>query len=290
VTYRTGLRVLLAVGLLASGAACKKSAGTLAASPSAVVSSPASVSPTPSASVTPAASPTAKPTVKPTVKPTPKPTPKPSATPFGPVLGTAGAYLKPSEDENLTSPDPENGCAVHDPDLVDVTCGVVTMPGGIATWIVGREDHNRPGESEPRLDIKLYRRLGNGSDSLVYWGISGPEQWAAAEVKVGALTGQARDSLVFVVTFRGSGTLAGYDIVTWRAGTASPVLKAHHGEGSHAQTYVRSSGYISTYEADYSDGAPNCCPHSWQHDNVRWDGAGHFRIRHLANVASPPDH
>jgi hypothetical protein len=287
-TYGRGLRVLLAVGLVVTGAACKKG-GSPAASPSGAVTS---------AVVTPSSSPKPKPTAKPTPKPTPsatpsatpKPTPTPSATPFGPVLGTAGAYLEPSEDENLTAPDPENGCGVHDPDLVDVSCGVVAMPGGTATWIVGREDHNRPGEFEPRLNLRLYRRLGNGSDSLVYQGISEAEQWAAAEVKVGTLTGQTRDSLVFVVTFRGSGTLAGYDIVTWRAGTTSPVVKAHHPEGSHAQIYVRSSGYVSTYEADYSDGAPNCCPHTWKHDNVRWDGAGHFRIRHLANVSSPPDH
>jgi hypothetical protein len=202
------------------------------------------------------------------------------------VLTAKNAYLQPSEDENLTDPDPENGCEAHDPDLVNVECGVVTMAGGIATWITGREDHNLPGQSEPRVVVRLYRRLANGTDSLVYVGIGEPETWAAVEVRVGSLTGQVRDSLVVVVTFRGSGTYAGYDVVTWRSGS-SMKLAAHHPEGSHAQIYVRTKGYISTYVADYSDGAPNCCPTTWNHDNVRWY-APSFRLVKLANVKSPP--
>jgi hypothetical protein len=202
------------------------------------------------------------------------------------VLSAKGAYLQLSEDENLTDPDPENGCAVHDPDLDDVHCGVEKMAGGTATWITGYEQHNLPGASEPRYVVRIYRRLKSGTDSLVYVGIGEPGQWAEAAVRVGSLTGQARDALVVVVTFRGSGTLAGYDIVTWRAG-APLKLAAHHEEGSHAQIYVRSKGYISTYVADYSDGAPNCCPTSWQHDNVRWY-APNFRIVKLKNVSQPP--
>lgn len=249
--------------------------------------------------VSPSASPSVKPTAKPTVKPTPpkptppKPTPpKPTPTPPKPtpppgtVLTAKGAYLQVSEDENLTDPDPENGCEVHDPDLNQVECGVVAMPGGIATWVTGREQHTMPGADEPRIVIRLYRRLANGTDSMAYVAFGEPGQWADVTVKVGSLTGQVRDSLVVIVTFRGSGTYAGYDVVTWRK--SSPMkLAAHHPEGSHAQIYVRSKGYISTYVADYSDGAPNCCPTSWQHDNVRWY-APNFRLIKLKNVSSPP--
>jgi hypothetical protein len=160
------------------------------------------------------------------------------------------------------------------------------MPGGTATWITGREQHTLPGASEPRIVVRVYQRLKNGSDSLTYVGIGEPEQWAGVDVRVGSLTGQVRDTLVVVVTFRGSGTYAGYDLVTWRAG-APLKLAAHHPEGSHAQIYVRSKGYVATYVADYSNGAPNCCPTSWQHDNVRWY-APSFRLEKLKNVSQPP--
>jgi hypothetical protein len=260
----------------ASSAAPSVAASTAAPTPSAT-----SLSPTPAVSPTPP-----KPTPPKPTPPKPTPTPPKPTPPPGTVLTAKGAYLQVSEDENLTDPDFENGCEVHDPDLDDVACGVVNMPGGIATWITGREQHNLPGASEPRLVVRLYQRLKNGTDSLTYVGIGEPETWAGVDVRVGSLTGQVRDSLVVVVTFRGSGTLAGYDVVTWRK--SSPMkLAAHHPEGSHAQIYVRSKGYISTYVADYSDGAPNCCPTSWQHDNVRWY-APSFRLVKLKNVKSPP--
>jgi hypothetical protein len=260
-----------------------------------------SASATPSAVVTPSATP-AKPTAKPTKKPTPKPTvqPTPSATPSPPkptppkptpspgkVLTAKGAYLQVSEDENLTDPDPENGCAVHDPDLDQVECGVHTLAGGIVTWVAGYEQNNLPGESEPRYVIRVYKRLANGSDSMTHVGFGDPGTWAEGAGRVGSLTGQKNDSLVMFVTFRGSGTLKGYDILTWRAGTAGPALRAHRGEISHGQFFVRTSGYISGYEADYSDGAPNCCPNSWKHENVYWDGSS-FRLRYFANVKEPP--
>lgn len=263
-------------------------------SPSASPTSALPSASTPSVSASPSAKPTPpKPTPpKPTPpKPTPTP-PKPTPTPPKPtpppgtVLTAKNAYLQPSEDENLTNPDFENGCEVHDPDLNQVECGVVAMPGGIATWITGREQHTLPGEDEPRIVVRLYQRLKNGTDSLTYVGIGEPGVWADVTVKVGSLTGQVRDTLVVIVTMRGSGTYAGYDLVTWRK--SSPMkLMAHHAEGSHAQIYVRSKGYVSTYVADYSDGAPNCCPTSWQHDNVRWY-APNFRLIKLKNVSKPP--
>jgi hypothetical protein len=277
---RTWLALVVA-GVLLAGACSKGPAKSAAPSASSVPPSP-SASPSASASVTP--SPTVSATPSPT--PTPKPTPPKPTTPPGKPLTANGAYLETSEDENLTDPDPENGCEVHDPDLDEVRCGVVAMAGGTATWITGRERHNLPGADEPRIVVRLYRRLANGTDSMVYVGLGEPGQWAEAEVRVGSLTGQVRDALVVVVTFRGSGTQAGYDVVTWRAG--SPMtLRAHHAEGSHAQIFVRSRGYVSTYEADYSDGAPNCCPNAWTHDNVYWDGSL-FRLRKFANVSSPP--
>ena len=288
-TRRTTVRLALVLGVLVTGA-CTKDPAPPSAQPSATStpsatpsSSPSSSPPSSSPSATPSASPSASP--KPTPpKPTPTP-PKPTVSP-GTVLTAKGAYLQASEDENLTNPDPENGCEVHDPDLDDVSCGVVSMPGGIATWITGREQHKLPGADEPRLVVRIYRRLANGSDSLVLVGFGEPGQWAEVDVRTGSLTGQVRDSLVVVVTFRGSGTLAGYDVVTWRK-SAPLKLHAHHPEGSHAQIYVRSRGYVSTYVADYSDGSPNCCPKSWQHDNVYWDGT-QFRLRKFANVTSPP--
>lgn len=269
--------------------------GTLVAcspekSPSSAPASPSSSAPSAaSPSATPSATPSAKPSVSvtPSLKPSPpKPTPPKPTPPPGVVLTAKNAYLQPSEDENLTDPDPENGCEVHDPDLAQVECGVVKMPGGIATWITGRERNTLPGASEPRVVVRIYQRLKNGTDSLTYAGIGEPEQWANVDVRVGSLTGQAKDTLVVVVTFRGSGTYAGYDLVTWRAG-APLKLAAHHPEGSHAQIYVRSKGYVSTYVADYSNGAPNCCPTSWQHDNVRWY-APSFRMVKLKNVSQPP--
>jgi hypothetical protein len=253
--------------------------------------------------VTPTASPTVSPSVPPTssvtsplptrpATPSATPSPKASATPKpttppGTILTAKGAYLEVSEDENLTTPDPENGCEVHDPDLTQVTCGVVTMAGGVVTWVTGYEKHNLPGESEPRRVVRIYRRLPNGTDSMTHVGFGDPGTWADATAKAGSLTGQARDSLVVIVTFRGTGTYAGYDVLTWRSGTPAPTLRAHHAEGSHAQIYVRSRGYISTYVADYSDGAPNCCPTSWQHDNVYFDGTA-FRLRTFPNVSQPP--
>lgn len=281
---RRCVAVVAAVGALASCSPDKEpSASPTSASPS---STSPSASASASASVKPTVAPTPKPTVKPTPKPTVTPTPPKPTPPPGTVLTAKGAYLIPSEDENLTNPDPENGCEVHDPDLDQVQCGVVNMAGGIATWITGREQHTLPGESEPRIVVRLYRRLANGTDSLLYVGIGDPGVWADVTVKVGSLTGQVRDSLVVIVTFRGSGTYAGYDVVTWRKAEGMKIA-AHHPEGSHAQIYVRTKGYISTYVADYSDGAPNCCPNSWFHDNVRWY-APNFRLIKLKKVASPP--
>ncbi len=284
---------------LAALAGC--SPGSPAASPSAsvtpspVVSTPA-VTPTPSrtphywgaggptpSKPTPSKPPSPSASAKPSVTPSATPSPKP---PPGTVLTAKNAYLQASEDESLTTPDPENGCAVHDPDLDDVSCGVVRMAGGVATWIVGREQHTLPGASEPRMTVRLYRRLANGTDSLAFVGFGQPEQWGDVTVKTGSLTGQRNDTLVVLVTFRGSGTFTGYDLVTWRA--SSPMrLVAHHPEGSHAQVYVRSSGYVSTYVADYSDGSPTCCPTTWKHDNVRWY-APSFRLVKYPNVSSPP--
>ena len=262
------------------------------------VSAPASVTPSVSPSATATAKPTAKPTTaKPTPKPTPTvsktptptpaPTPPKPTTPPGTVMTTKGAYLQLSEDENLTTPDPENGCEVHDPDLTQVSCGVVTMAGGIATWVAGYEKNTLPGESEPRRTVRIYRRLANGTDSMVYVGFGKPGTWGDTEARVGSLTGQANDSLVVIVTMRGSGTYAGFDVLTWRAGAPAPKLRAHWPEGSHAQIYVRSRGYISMYVADYSDGAPNCCPTSWQHYNAYHDGTS-FRLRKFSNVKEPP--
>jgi hypothetical protein len=153
--------------------------------------------------------------------------------------------------------------------------------------VAGYEQHNLPGKSEPRRVARIYRRLKNGTDSLTHVGYGDPGTWGDTEARVGSLTGQKNDSLVVIVTFRGSGTLAGYDVLTWRAGTTGPVLRAHHGEGSHAQIHVRSAGYVSTYTADYANGAPNCCPTSWQHDNVYYDGTA-FRLRMYPNVSQPP--
>lgn len=238
----------------------------------------------------PAASPTPTPKKpKPTKKPTPSATatPTPTATPPGKILTASGAYLEVSEDENLTTPDPENGCEVHDPDLTQVTCGVENMAGGLLTWVTGYEQHNLPGQSEPRRVIRIYRRLPNGADSMTHVGFGDPGVWADAEARVGSLTGQQRDSLVVIVRFRGTGTMGGYDVLTWRTGTTGPLLRAHHEEGPKAQIYVRSRGYISTYVADYADGAPNCCPNKWQHDNVYWDGTK-FRLRQFPKVSSPP--
>lgn len=283
-------RFVASVCAVVALAACSPDKEPTAAPSSGVPTVPPSASP----SVSPPVPPSAKPTVTPPKPTPPKPTPpKPTPTPPKPspppgtVLTAKGAYLQVSEDENLTDPDPENGCEVHDPDLNQVECGVVAMAGGVATWITGREQHTLPGADEPRIVVRLYRRLANGTDSMVYTGIGEPGQWADVTVRVGSLTGQVRDSLVVIVTFRGSGTYAGYDIVTWRK--SSPMkLAAHHPEGSHAQIYVRSKGYVSTYVADYSDGAPNCCPTSWQHDNVRWY-APSFRLVKLKNVSSPPE-
>ena len=281
--------VVLACVLAAVGCSPEKSPSAAPSSTAPSVSPSASATPTssPSASPKPTVKPTPKPTPKPTVTPSPSPSPSPKPTPPpGVVLTAKNAYLQASEDENLTTPDPENGCEVHDPDLDQVECGVVNMPGGIATWVTGRERHNLPGADEPRIVVRIYQRLKNGTDSLTYVGIGDPGVWADVDVRVGSLTGQVRDTLVVVVTMRGSGTYAGYDLVTWRK--ASPLrLAAHHPEGSHAQIYVRSKGYVSTYVADYSDGAPNCCPNSWQHDNVRWY-APSFRLIKLKNVSQPP--
>lgn len=270
-------------------ASCSPDKEPAAAPSSAAPSSvPPSVSATPSVKPSPPKpSPTPpKPTPPKPSPPKPKPTPPKPTPPPGTVLTAKGAYLQASEDENLTEPDPENGCEVHDPDLNDVECGVVAMPGGVATWVTGREKTNLPGADEPRIVVRIYQRLKNGSDSLTYVGIGEPGQWAGVAVKVGSLTGQVRDTLVVIVTFRGSGTYAGYDLVTWRK-SAPLKLAAHHPEGSHAQIYVRSKGYVSYYEADYSDGAPNCCPTSWKHDNVRWY-APNFRLMKLKNVSQPP--
>jgi hypothetical protein len=284
-------RFVASACVLAALAACSPDKSPSASPTSAAPStSSASASATPTVKPTPPKPTPPKPTPTPTpTKPTPtppKPTPPKPTPPPGTVLSASKAYLQPSEDENLTDPDFENGCAVHDPDLNDVKCGVVTMPGGVATWITGREQHNLPGADEPRIVVRVYRRLKSGTDSLAYVGFGEPGVWADVDVRVGSLTGQVKDTLVVVVTFRGSGTYAGYDLVTWRK--SSPMkLAAHHPEGSHAQIYVRSKGYISTYVADYSDGAPNCCPNSWQHDNVRWY-APNFRIEKLKNVSQPP--
>ena len=203
------------------------------------------------------------------------------------MITAAGAYLEVSEDPNLTNPHPENGSEVHDPDLEQVSCGVVRMAGGLVTWVTGYEQHNLPGQSEPRRVVRIYPRLANGTDEMTHVAFGEPGQWADAEARVGSLTGQTNDSLVVIVTFRGTGTYAGYDVLTWRTGTARPRLAAHHEEGSHARIFVRSRGYISTYVADYSDGAPNCCPNSWQHDNVYFDGTA-WRLRTFPNVSSPP--
>lgn len=286
--YRSAVVALVAGAVLAG---CSPDSGPEAA--------PTTAPPVSSAAVTPSAKPTVKPkpTKKPKPKPTPTPTPpkptppkptppKPTPAP-GTVLTAKGAYLEVSEDENLTNPDPENGCEVHDADLTQVSCGVHAMAGGIATWVAGYEQNTLPGESEPRYVIRVYRRLKNGTDSMTHVGFGDPGTWAEAQGRVGSLTGQANDSLVIFVTFRGSGTLKGYDLLTWRAGTAGPALRAHREAISHGQFFVRSKGYISGYEADYSDGAPNCCPTSWKHENVYWDGAA-FRLRYFANVKEPP--
>lgn len=292
-TYRS---VVVAVALGAALAACSPGGGDPAANgpggtPSSSAAGTPSASATPSLKPpkptkkpTPSGSPTAKPT--PSLSPTAKPTPKPTVSP-GTVLTVKGAYLQVSEDENLTNPDPENGCAVHDPDLDQVECGVHQLAGGLVTWVAGYEQNNLPGESEPRYVIRVYKRLANGSDSMTHVAFGEPGTWAEGSGRPGSLTGQANDSLVVFVTFRGSGTLKGYDILTWRAGTAGPVLRAHRAEISHGQFFVRSKGYISGYEADYSDGAPNCCPNSWKHENVYWDGAK-FRLRYFSNVEEPP--
>lgn len=279
------LGFVLSAGLLVT--ACDS--GSPSAAPSSSAPVPTTAVPTtslPTPTVTASPTPTPKPSLTPSAKPSPKPTPKPTPPP-GTVLTAKGAYLEVSEDENLTTPDPENGCEAHDPDLDQVRCGVVTMAGGVVTWVTGYEQHNLPGQSEPRRVIRVYKRLANGSDSMTHVAFGDPGAWADAEARVGSLTGQARDSLVVIVTFRGSGTHAGYDVLTWRAGTAGPRLRAHHAGGSHAQIYVRTRGYVSTYIADYSDGAPNCCPTSWQHDNVYFDGTN-FRLRKFANVSQPP--
>lgn len=286
---------VVTVALGAALAACSPDADpqaqpTTTSSPSVSPTVPPTISATPSATkkpkptVSPKPKPTASP--KPSLSPTPTPTPSPT-TPPGRILTAQGAYLQVSEDENLTNPDPENGCEVHDPDLDQVSCGVVTMAGGIVTWVTGYEQHNLPGESEPRRVIRIYKRLANGTDSMTHVAFGEPGVWGDAVAKPGRLTGQANDSLVVIVTFRGSGTYAGYDVLTWRAGGSGPRLRAHHPGGSHAQIYVRTRGYISTYIADYSDGAPNCCPNSWKHDNVYYDGTN-FRLRTFPNVSQPP--
>ena len=247
---------------------------------------------TPTESATPTETPSATTAATPSVSPTPaQTTPAPAQTTQPPApapgqpMSVTGAYLKTSEDPNVTAPDPENGCMVHDPDLNDVKCGVEQLAGGTATWVVGREKNLLPNANEPRLVGRIYARLANNTDELRYVAIGSPGVWSAIDVRVASLTGQTKDTLVVEVVFQGSGVLRGYDLVTWRFGREL-ALRAHHEEQNKAVVKIMNKG-VETYAADLSDGAPNCCPNSYTHDRATWDGA-QFRLTKLPNVPQPP--
>lgn len=271
------------------GACDGGSGGSAGGDPTPAGSASASVSASPSASVSASPSASVSPSASPTVKPTVTPTPKPTATPVaGTPMSAAGAYLEVSEDPNLTTPDPENGCEVHDPDLTVSACKVVKMAGGTVTWVVGREKTTLPGADEPRMVVRIYRRHSPDTDEMTHVGYGEPGTWADVRVRVVSLTGQPLDTLVVEVTFRGSGTLKGYDLLTWRKGAAGPSLAAHHEEGGKAAVRVQGQA-VHFYAADYSDGAPNCCPTRYTHDRAQWDPKiGKFRLLKLGTVKQPP--
>ncbi len=198
-------------------------------------------------------------------------------------MSAEGAYLTPAESEVLTKPDQENGCAAHDPDLNDVTCEVVVMPGGSVTWVGGHSSEPVPRGSQPRYIARIYQRLPIGSDALAFTAGARGGEWIGSDARPLSMMGQVDDTVLFAVTFQGSGLYSGYDLLTWPAGGDLKVA-AHHGEDSHAQREFK-PGQIDTFAADYSDGAPNCCPNFFTHDVVRWDAsAGYFRVQALPKV------
>jgi hypothetical protein len=255
------------------------SAPVSASAPAASMTSaePSLHSPAGEPSTSPSASQSASPSVHASVT-TSAPAPVP-----GRRMTAEGAYLQPAESEVLTKPDPENGCAAHDPDLDDVTCEVIQMPGGVVTWVAGLSSEPVPRGSEPRYVARIYQRLPIGSDALAFAAAARGGEWVGSDAKPLSMMGQAADTVLFAVTFQGSGLYSGYDLLTWPVG-GNLAVAAHHGEDSHAQREFR-PGRIDTFAADYSDGAPNCCPNFFTHDVVRWDPvARHFRVQVLAKV------
>ena len=221
--------------------------------------------PTPSPSVTSAA-PTA--TATPTASRTASP--KPSPTPSGTPMTTTGAYLRLARD-----PEPVPHvtlCEESYPELLDVSCGTVTLDGGVVLWVAGTRDG---GDGGRRWALRLHTFEEAAGGFVLRYAADDPAGgWGGFRVGAARLTGYGVDGLIAQVTYEGTARRRGYDILTWRKG-GPLVLRAHRADADQLRVVARENR-LDDYEA---------AGDRFTYRQVYWNGTA-FASRRMGTVAA----
>jgi hypothetical protein len=162
-------------------------------------------------------------------------------------------------------------------------CGEVPVAGGRVVWVIERTA-TTAGTNAIRVRMMTFVPDAGG---WVEWLMAEDpvgDRWSDVNVLATDLTGDGVAELL--VGFRGvdeQQTLE-YDIVGY-GGSGLPTVLAHPDPTARGIVVV-SSGQVQEYGAQYPNGEPACCPPSYLHRTIAFDG-GFFRA--ISSETIPPN-
>jgi hypothetical protein len=206
----------------------------------------------------------------------------PSVAEEQPAIGTVGQILAEGDRPVVAG-------AAGSPCLSLVTpgslgeCGEVLVSGGRVVWIVERTA-TTAGTNALRARVLTFVPDAGGWVEWLLAEDPAGDRWSDVNVLMTDLTGDGVAELA--VGFRGLDELQTleYDIVGY-AESGLPAVLAHPDPAPRGVVVV-SSGQVQEYGAQYPNNEPACCPPSYLHRTIAFDG-GFFRAASTETV--PPN-
>jgi hypothetical protein len=206
-------------------------------------------------------------------------TPPPEADPG---ISTAGQVLAEGARPLVAAPAGAACQALVTPGSIG-ECGESAVAGGRVIWVVERTA-TTTGTTAVLVRVFVYVASEGG---WVEWLVAADptgERWSDVNVLTSDLTGDAVAELV--VGFRGvdeAQTLE-YDVVGYDQ-DGLPLVLAHPDPSARGAVVV-TAGQLQDYGAQYPNGEPACCPPSYLHRTIAYDG-GFFRV--VTSETVPPN-
>ena len=160
-------------------------------------------------------------------------------------------------------------------------CARVRMAGGTVIWVVENKPSSEPCCGAWRVRIYRYSEDAAGWFPELQAKDRRGAVYGAVGIRAIDLTADGKPELVAGFRFLGSGSLFGYDIVTF-AHRSFPRVAAHPDLADHGGV-VFNVGRLDEYRAEYPHSEPECCPAFFLHRAIRYDGSA-FRARVVGKV------